>query len=149
MHNITLARVSTIALGLGLALVSATGCAATVADRATLAGAPHTSPQLELVLEDTGARATFPAPLAAPTVQAVDHRLANQILVEQGGRAEASLRLCVGGDGAVQDVALVRGSGVAGFDDALLASARAWRYQPLVSAAATVCHQARVGYTVR
>jgi TonB family protein len=143
MNKLSLASV------LVLGSVLATACASSGLGGNTLPGAPHTTPQLDLVLEDTGARPTFPARLGDAHAPALGHRLDNQILVEQGGRAETAVRLCVGADGAVADVALVRSSGLAALDAALIAEARSWRYQPLAVASATVCHQAAIGYSVR
>lgn len=140
---------TTLAASLVLALASITGCASTEYGRSTLPDEPHTTAQLDLVLIDATARASVPARVSAATAPAVDRRLASQVLVEQGGRARTDVRLCVGNDGAVTDVALVRSSGLDALDRALMDSARGWRYQPSAAAPASLCHEASIGYTVR
>lgn len=143
MKHITLASSSLV---LGLLGVLSVGCASTEYGGSTLPAEPHMAPQLDLVLEDTGARPSVPARVSPASAPALDRTLSNRVLAEQGGRAEAALRVCVGTDGAVTDVAIARSSGLAALDAQLAASARSWRYAPVAS---TVCHQATVGYVVR
>jgi TonB family protein len=134
---------------LALGLVTISGCASTELGRPAAPGGVHTAPQLDLVLEDTAARPSFPARLSAPTAPDLGHRMNGQVLVELDGRAETGVRLCVGGDGGVTDVAITRSSGLAALDAALAEQARGWRYQPLAVASATSCHAATIRYIVR
>ena len=112
-------RTSTSFAVLALALVSAAGCAATA-----------------------------PRPTTPPAPRAAD-RFAHRVTVELGGHARADLRVCVGGDGAVTDAAVVRTSGLAALDQALLADARTLRFQPRPARAADACRRVGVVYRPR
>jgi TonB family protein len=130
-----------------LALVPVTGCLSTT-DGGTLAAEEPSYMEVVLVTDESAA-ASIPqraAPAAAPQAS---RRLVHQVDVELGGRARADLRLCVGGDGGVTSAAVIRSSGIAAFDDALLTAARDWRYVPLAAPEAQACHVARVSYRVR
>ncbi len=131
-----------------LALVSTAGCAATEYERSSLPGEAHTAPRLDLSLGADSAAPSFPARVSAVAAPRAADRLAPRVRAELAGKARTDVRLCVGGDGAVTDVALVRASGIAELDAALLAEARTWRYQPLALASATVCQQVAIGYTI-
>lgn len=104
---------------LAIALVSAAGCAGTASRTA-----------------------------AQPSPRAAD-RFAHRVTAELGGQARADLRVCVGGDGAVTDASVVRTSGIAALDRALLADARTLRFQPRPARAADACRRVGVVYRPR
>lgn len=143
MNHSTL--VSIIVLG----LASTSGCAATEYERSSVPDRAPTAPRLDLTVDDASATPSFPARLSSPTAPRAADRVAARVVAELDGRARTDVRLCVGGNGAVTNVALVRGSGIDELDAALLAEARSWRYQPLAIASATVCQKVEIGYTVR
>lgn len=85
---------------------------------------------------------------AQPTPRAAD-RFAHRVAAELGGHARADLRVCVGDDGAVTDASVVRSSGIAALDHALLADARTLRFQPRPARAADACRRVGVVYRPR
>jgi len=95
-----------------------------------------------------GCAATASRPTAQPAPRAAD-RFAHRVAAELGGHARADLRLCVGRDGAVTDAAVVRTSGIAALDQALLADARTLRFQPRPARAADACRRVGVVYRPR
>ena len=125
------------------------GCAATEYQRSSLPEGSGSAPRLELTVDDASAAPSFPARITEPSAPAAADRLAARLVADQGGRARTDVRLCVAGDGAVADVSLVRSSGIDSLDDALIAEARTWRYQPLALASATVCQDVAIAYNVR
>ncbi|HVV86434.1 MAG TPA: TonB family protein [Kofleriaceae bacterium] len=138
---------TTFVSALGLGLLAFTGCASSDYGRSTLPALPHSTPAIDLVLEDTGARPSAPARLSVASTPAAVRRLNGQVLAQLGGRARTDLRLCIGSDGAVTDVSLVHGSGIDALDAAMIDLARAWRYQAVP--VAKVCQAVSIGYTVR
>lgn len=138
-------RLAVLALG----LASITACAATEYERTRLPEPAQPAARLELTATDVAAAPSFPRRLTAPSAPRAADRHAARVVAERGGAARTDVELCVGGDGAVTDVALVRGSGIDGLDAALIAEARGWRYQPLPLASATVCQQLAIDYVVK
>jgi|GEM_PF-4331443 len=135
---------------LALALLSATGCAATAMERGpTSATETRASVALELDVTASATGPSFPARLTRATTPRAADRLAYRVAAELGGRARADLNLCVGGTGAVTSVEVVRPSGISALDAAFLADARAWRYAALAAPAATACQKIEIAYNVR
>jgi hypothetical protein len=62
-----------------------------------------------------------------PQLPSVD-RLSSTIRSELGEVASADIRLCIGPDGRVQAVDLVRGSSMRAFDEAVLHDAAEWQF---------------------
>ncbi|MBK9036943.1 MAG: TonB family protein [Myxococcales bacterium] len=124
-----------------LALAPIAGCATT---KARSTPAPRVA-EAALVADD-GVAPTFPTRLTRPSTPRAADRLAHRVAAELGGRARADLRVCVGGDGAVTDAAVVRTSGIAALDRALLADARTWRYQARAARTAPACQRVGIDY---
>ena len=95
-----------------------------------------------------GCASTSSRTAAQPTPRAAD-RLAHRVTSELGGHARADLRVCVGDDGAVTDASVVRTSGIAALDRALLADARTLRFQPRPARAADACRRVGIVYRPR
>lgn len=136
-------------LALALVIVPVVGCASSSASRGSLvADEPRSGIEVDLV-PGAAVTPTFPARLtAAETPRAAD-RLAHRVRSELGGQARADLRLCVGGDGTVASATVAQGSGIAALDDAFVAEARSWRYEPLAAPDATACQKVEISYVVR
>jgi len=89
---------------------------------------PHARPRVELAATDTTAPG-FPV-AHNPRLPSAD-RLSGVIRADLGGVASADVWLCVGGNGRVREVNLVRGSSLASFDRALVHDVADWQFMEL------------------
>jgi hypothetical protein len=83
-----------------------------------------------------------------PSVDLMSHRIRNEV---DDDIASAEVRLCVGGDGRVQRVQLLRGSSSWAFDQALVRDMSDWQFSGTpgnVGLARQNCEIAKVSYRV-
>jgi TonB family protein len=135
---------SKFAAALCLALAAcATGGAVRV-DREAAAG-----PQVALVADAATARA-FPR-ANNPQLPSAD-RISRRIRDEVGDVASAQVRLCVGSDGRVQRVDVLRSSRLAAFDDAVVHDMSDWQFSGIPGSGAAArpqnCEIAKISYRV-
>jgi TonB family protein len=74
-----------------------------------------------------------------------------QLLRAGKHRANATVKVCVSANGSVMSLAIVRGSGISGWDAAILAAVRAWEYEPhrIGKRAVPVCGMVTFLYEIR
>jgi TonB family protein len=122
------------------------GCAAGGAgvDRET---APHAAPRIGLTARADTAR-MFPV-AKDPQLPSAD-RMFRHIRNELGDVASADVRLCVAPDGRVQDVAIVRGTRLPEFDEALVHDMAHWQFsespRPAGAASPRICEVTTISY---
>lgn len=127
-----------------LVLVFTTACAT------SQLGAPtepsrRTGVQLDLVPHPHDTTRTFPSVVDARIPRA--DRLARQIRHELGELVSLEVRLCIATAGRVESIEITRGSGLAGFDRAVVSDANGWRFEALPGPAhLRTCERARVTY---
>jgi TonB family protein len=116
---------------------------------ACAAGAhPGTAPARQQAFDAVSAeqtRAAFPVAIA-PRLPSVD-RISRQVHGELGDRASADVELCVGNDGKVAKITVVRGSAYAAFDAAVVRDVADWQFVPLPGPASLrTCAQKTIAY---
>ena len=99
-----------------------------------------------LDLADAAAARGFPR-AKDPQLPRVDE-MSRRIRDEVGDVASAAVRLCVGGDGRVQRVQVVRGSPSWAFNEALVRDMSDWQFSETPSLQRQSCGIAKVSYRV-
>jgi TonB family protein len=87
-------------------------------------------------------RTNFPARRSEAAIPAAD-RLATDIHREHHGLVTSKVKMCVASDGAVDSVDLMSSSGMAAYDDAVIAAVSSWEYE---APGAPSCQKLNVSY---
>jgi TonB family protein len=127
------------------AALALTACATT---GTTLAPSEHPSGIVHLSLAPASDHArAFPALADTPTLPGVDP-IGLHVEKTLGADPRATVGICVGPTGAVDDVRVLRGSGMAAFDHAVEHDVRAWRFAA-PAPGAPACQAATIVYRLR
>jgi hypothetical protein len=144
---------SRLGIGLGLGLMTFTGCAAT--GTMVPGGGEAASARRMPSLEESSSREaavgpSLPERIAGDTELRAADRFAHRVKAELGGTAVASVALCVLPDGTVADATLAQSSGLAIYDDLVVDAARGWEYDSYAAPAGTkVCDTVSIVYKAR
>ena len=87
-------------------------------------------------------RTQFPSRISEAKLPTVEP-LATEIARSHHGKVTSKLKMCVAASGDVEGVTLVSSSGLAAYDDAVVAAVSDWRYQ---APAAPACQKLDVSY---
>ena len=126
------------------AALALTACATT---GTTLTPSEHPSGIVHLSLAPASHARAFPALTDTPTLPGVDP-IALHVEKTLGADPRATVGICVGPSGAVQDVRVLHGSGMVAFDHAVAHDVRAWRFAA-PEAGAPACQTATIVYRLR
>jgi len=136
------------AIALAVPALAAAGCATTTARDGLTSDSVRSGMRLEMVSE-SAATPSFPDRLSEPSAPLAAERLSHRIDTELGGKAHATLRVCVGGDGQVTSATVEKSTGIAALDRAFRDDAATWKYQALAAPDATACQQVMIAFHVR
>jgi TonB family protein len=116
-------------------------CAATGQELAPTT-AHHAVPKLALAPQ----RLSFPALAGAADLPSAD-AIAMHMEKVLGDSAQADVKICVDGAGAVESASILKSSGMSAYDAAVLGDVKAWRFE--APTGADHCTTATIVYTLR